>query len=719
MHGESYKVFKPEVRQWVYDNFEENSTILDVGIGCGTYWDLLNGKFKNIDGVEVFKPNIDQLQGKKYREIFNVDIKDFKYDYYDLVIFGDILEHLTIEDAKSVLDYAFKHSKNVIVAVPYMYEQDEIYGNKYEKHLQPDLTSSIMIERYPELTLLYGDNLYGYYIKQDIKSKIAVCSICKNENKYIREFVEHYKALGFDNIILFDNNDVDGERFEDVINDYIENGFVILENVRGKKLAMFPSYNYCIKTYGKKYDWIAFFDCDEFLVLTKTQSIKEFINTISSDADCIQINWMEMDDNGLVKYDNRPLMERFTHQTDKYFPSLQITKTLGLFENSHLKSIVKCTEWNINNCVFQNAHFPYNCRKYVNASNKTNFHGINPSVSRNIDWENAYIKHFSQKTIEEFLYTKFLRGFPDISYHHAIEHNEINKFFRKNKQTSEKEAIVKEFFEKNKELINKKLEEETSDVGLYVLSHKKIDYSIPDSFKTLQVGAALTDENISEYKDNTGDNISDKNKYYCETTGIYWIWKNCKDSIKGQVQYRRFFNKDRLDIYNVKEILKISDIILAQPFSFGNMTIEQQYELKHNIDDLLEVKDIISKMFPEYIESYDKYIKHGNILFYSNSFITTSETYDKICSFIFPVLFEFEKRHNLSDEHDRLEHAKEALKKWPEHKETSHDGEPDVEYQSRFCGYLFERLFTLYLLHNNLKIYNCGNYIMMEKNMKI
>ena len=166
MHGESYKIFKPEVKQWVYDNFENDITILDVGIGCGTYWDLLNGKFKNIDGVEVFKPNIDQLQGKKYKEIFNVDIKDFKYDYYDLVIFGDILEHLTVEDAKVVLDYAFKHSKNVIVAVPYMYKQDEMYGNKYEKHIQPDLTPMNVLERYPQLKLLYGNNLYGYYVKK-------------------------------------------------------------------------------------------------------------------------------------------------------------------------------------------------------------------------------------------------------------------------------------------------------------------------------------------------------------------------------------------------------------------------------------------------------------------------------------------------------------------------------------------------------------------------
>lgn len=135
MHGDSYPYFKKEIKQWIFDNFNSNATILDVGIGCGTYYDLLCDKFKNIDGVEAFKPNIDQHNGMRYRHIFNYDIKDFLYDYYDLIIFGDILEHLNVNDAQYVLNYAYDRCKNLIVALPYMYKQDAIYGNKYEEHL--------------------------------------------------------------------------------------------------------------------------------------------------------------------------------------------------------------------------------------------------------------------------------------------------------------------------------------------------------------------------------------------------------------------------------------------------------------------------------------------------------------------------------------------------------------------------------------------------------
>ena len=47
--------------------------------------------------------------------------------------------------------------------------------------------------------------------------KICICTVGKMENKYIKEFVEYYKHLGVDKIFLYDNNELNGEKFEDVI----------------------------------------------------------------------------------------------------------------------------------------------------------------------------------------------------------------------------------------------------------------------------------------------------------------------------------------------------------------------------------------------------------------------------------------------------------------------------------------------------------------------
>ena len=163
----SYNFYKKEVADYLKNKFDRNSKVLDVGCGCGTYYDLLSDYFNCIDGVEVFKPNIDNFKLKnKYHRVYNMNILAFKYDFYDIIIFGDIIEHLDINEAKMVLNYANTRCKEMIVAVPYELEQGIAEDNIYEIHKQDDLTHEIVLERYPMLKLLYKNDLYGYYIKR-------------------------------------------------------------------------------------------------------------------------------------------------------------------------------------------------------------------------------------------------------------------------------------------------------------------------------------------------------------------------------------------------------------------------------------------------------------------------------------------------------------------------------------------------------------------------
>ena len=166
----SYKYYKNDIKAYLEGKFTENARILDVGAGEGTYFNYLGDYFKVMDAVEVFKPNIDKYKLQdKYNKVYNVDIKDFKYDFYDIIIFGDVIEHLSVEDAQNVLKYAYNMCDEMIVAVPYQYEQGEEYGNVYEIHKQDDLTPEIVKKRYPMLKLLYGNDEYGYYVKIDKK----------------------------------------------------------------------------------------------------------------------------------------------------------------------------------------------------------------------------------------------------------------------------------------------------------------------------------------------------------------------------------------------------------------------------------------------------------------------------------------------------------------------------------------------------------------------
>lgn len=159
----SYYFGKPEICAWIRTWFPRDAEILDVG-ACDGLWRRMLPDFPNMDAVEAFHDNAMRLEG--YREIFEADARNFEYDHYDLIIFGDVIEHMTVLQAQKVLEYARPRCRDMIVAVPFEYVQGEIYGNPYEKHIQDDLTPENFAERYPGLEVLYrAADDYCYYHK--------------------------------------------------------------------------------------------------------------------------------------------------------------------------------------------------------------------------------------------------------------------------------------------------------------------------------------------------------------------------------------------------------------------------------------------------------------------------------------------------------------------------------------------------------------------------
>lgn len=154
---------KREICEYIKGHFPKGSTCLDVG-ACDGKWSDLLGDYLTMDAVEIFEPNVSfHNLRQKYRQVWCRDILDVEYDFYDLIIFGDVIEHMTTYKAQKVLEYARTRCKDMIIGVPYQYKQGVLYGNPHEVHLQDDLTEALFRVRYPGYELLCAQGNYAYW----------------------------------------------------------------------------------------------------------------------------------------------------------------------------------------------------------------------------------------------------------------------------------------------------------------------------------------------------------------------------------------------------------------------------------------------------------------------------------------------------------------------------------------------------------------------------
>lgn len=148
-----------KVRTIVENEFTPSASILDVGAGKGKYR-LLLPEYSWVDAVEIWEPYVTGFQLREmYRSVYERDIHEVAEEFfharvkYDLVIMGDVLEHLDVGAARRVITWLKPVASEIIIVVPYEYAQGEEHGNPYQEHKQPDLTVENMHERYPDLRL--------------------------------------------------------------------------------------------------------------------------------------------------------------------------------------------------------------------------------------------------------------------------------------------------------------------------------------------------------------------------------------------------------------------------------------------------------------------------------------------------------------------------------------------------------------------------------------
>ena len=264
----------------------------------------------------------------------------------------------------------------------------------------------------------YNNRLLKKSKKNEKNINICICTIGKKENKYIREFVEYYVNYGVDKIFLYDNNDKEGERFEDVLNDFIKNKFVEILNWRGRKREQLNVFKHCYNNNFKKFDWLLFYDLDEYIYLRNYTNIKDFLKEKKfNDCQIIYLNWIIHTDNNLIHYYNETLHKRF--------PILEPKARKNITFFSPVKSILK-------------GHIPnisINCLHKLNSKMKAcNGFGLKPkllSYEMEADSTYYYIDHFYFKSLEEFI-DKLNKGNARTYIDRGIDFLRINRYFTMN-----------------------------------------------------------------------------------------------------------------------------------------------------------------------------------------------------------------------------------------------------------------------------------------------
>lgn len=226
-------------------------------------------------------------------------------------------------------------------------------------------------------------------------------------------------------------------------------------------------------------------------------------------------------------------------------------------------------------------------------------------------------------------------------------------------------------------------------VTIFTMTHKKFQTPEDSIYLPLHVGRAGA-EDYGYAGDDTGDNISGKNCYYGELTGMYWVWKNIRTSdYVGICHYRRYFCTEEGRILNEKDylsILKDYDIITSKKLKL-NFSYFDGYASDYNIFDLVTTGEVIRQIYPEYYDAFERLV-HDNGTYFGNMMVASKELYDEYAEWLFTIFAEVEKRIDPSRYDD---------------------------YHKRVYGFISEFLLFVWVEVKGLKVYECKVGMTTEK----
>jgi hypothetical protein len=261
--------------------------------------------------------------------------------------------------------------------------------------------------------------------------------IAKNEAPYLIEWIAYHRIIGFDEVIVYENNSNDASAA--MLQKLDRRGAITHRRwtLGGNESPQLTAYQDAFRRV--KTNWILFIDADEFLVLHKHRSVNAFLESLDGRADisAIGINWRIFGSSGLQTYDDRPVMERFVMAAESNF-----------IVNSHLKTFTRVADQS----GIVHMHVCGTTGALVHPSGKP-LTMSDWGLSKDIELDVAQINHYYTKTPAEYE-NKRLRGQggagdnkPDLKYWYNEE-----SFIGHDRNDIEDRAILERFDEVRAEM---------------------------------------------------------------------------------------------------------------------------------------------------------------------------------------------------------------------------------------------------------------------------
>ena len=180
-----------------------------------------------------------------------------------------------------------------------------------------------------------------------------------------------------------------------------------------------------------------------------------------------------------------------------------------------------------------------------------------------------------------------------------------------------------------------------NELTIYTAAHKKVKEPPYSCYKLILVGSSNAKDSFGYLRDSDGDNISEKNPFWCELTGLYWMWKNApKEKYIGLCHYRRFFStrahstKPSEVIMNEEQIMhSIEGVDILLPKKLKKQKSNCLCKSDADLEMCREynyLKECIIKTCPEYANALKNVFLSSEMCF-GNIFVTSRELFDEYC----------------------------------------------------------------------------------------